>query len=305
MKRTIALAVLVAGVLLSWDTLFAAEQIPGTIVYQGRLTQEDGTPVVDQVRATFSLYSTPEGGTSIWSETLDLSPDKNGVFTAELGTITPLTPAHFSEANLYLGLTVEGDDEMSPRQVLGASPYCFKVNTIDGASGGTLSGDLTVQNDLTVLGNVGVGTASPVEKLDVQGNLKVSGILAASPRVYMVENNTKVRKDDNAWSDYMSTTITVDKNNSNVLIILDLSCTYEIGACLAVRAKVGNGYSNPVLNKYTTASTLQKTSFTFLLTNVSAGQHPVSVQWKMLEGYIITSHYYQDHAYNKMIVFVL
>jgi hypothetical protein len=292
-------AVLAAGVLLSLDVLYVAGQTPETVVYQGRLTQDDGTPIVDQVTVTFALYNSLTGGESIWNEELQISPDENGVFTAELGKITSLTPAHFSGANLYLGLTVEGDQEMSPRQALGASPYCFRVNTIDGAAGGTLLGDLGV------LGNVGIGTASPTEKLDVQGNLKVSGILAASPRVYMVENNNKITKDDNAWSDYMTTTITVDKNNSNVLIILDLSCTYEIGACLAVRAKVGSGYSNPVLNKYTTASTLQKTSFTFLLTNVYAGQHAVSVQWRMLEGHIITSHYYQDHAYNKMIVFVL
>ena len=201
MKRTIAFVALVSAVSLCLGAMFAAEQTPGTIVYQGRLTQDDGTPIVDEVTVTFALYDSLTGGESIWTEELQISPDENGVFTAELGKITPLTPAHFSGANLYLGLTVEDDEEMTPRQVLGASPYCFRVNTIDGASGGTLSGNLTVQNDLAVLGDVGVGTASPTEKLDVQGNLKVSGILAASPRVYKVENNNKVPKDNNLWSE--------------------------------------------------------------------------------------------------------
>jgi hypothetical protein len=73
----------------------------------------------------------------------------DGLFNASLGNVTPL-PDVFS-ANRYLGIRVGNDTEMIPRQSITSVAHAYRVGTVDGATGGTVSGNVTILGK----GNIG------------------------------------------------------------------------------------------------------------------------------------------------------
>jgi trimeric autotransporter adhesin len=102
--------------------------IPGTINYQGYLTDSGGTPVHATVSMIFSIYETDIGGVSSWTETQNVEVS-NGIYTVQLGKNAPLT-LHF-DVPYYLGISVAGDPEMTPRKPLTAVPYAFRAKTTE------------------------------------------------------------------------------------------------------------------------------------------------------------------------------
>lgn len=129
-------------------------EVPQTILYQGRLTDMSGRPLIDLTTVTFAIYEAATGGASIWTETHDLRPDDFGLFAAELGSTMPLDGSVIDGRRLFLGITIANSTEMLPRQVLTSVPYAVKAGvaqTIDSTArldasiiegtAATLSGD--------------------------------------------------------------------------------------------------------------------------------------------------------------------
>ncbi|MCX6828380.1 MAG: hypothetical protein NT002_03760 [candidate division Zixibacteria bacterium] len=111
----------------------AAAQVPNTIMYQGRLTDAAGAPISTATSVVFSIYATIGADTPVWTETIaDVAPDVQGVFTVELGLVTPLPANLFDGTKKYLGIKVGADTEMNPRQVLTSGPYSLNANIGDG-----------------------------------------------------------------------------------------------------------------------------------------------------------------------------
>ena len=102
---------------------------PATITYQGYLTGSTNAPVNAPVDMTLSLYSSPTGGTPLWSEHQAAVPVVNGVYSLLLGTVTPITLSF--DTVYYLGVAVGSDPEMTPRQELSSMPYTFRAMTAD------------------------------------------------------------------------------------------------------------------------------------------------------------------------------
>ena len=155
MKRTFFLSTLffVLAVQFSWAP------IPQTISYQGVLTDTSGKAVPDGVyNLTFKLYDDVIGGTPLWSETQPVTVSK-GIFHAILGAVNPLALAF--DTQYWLGVTVEGGSELTPRIKLTASPYSLNPG---GDSAWIASGD----NIYRLTGNVGIGTTNPGAKLEIQ-----------------------------------------------------------------------------------------------------------------------------------------
>jgi hypothetical protein len=101
----------------------ADAQLPRIINYQGVLTDGAGTAVGDGTYSvTFRLYADPEGGAAIWSETQAVEVSK-GIFSVNIGSVTPLE-IPFETAH-WLGIAVEGEEELAPRVQLTTSPYSF------------------------------------------------------------------------------------------------------------------------------------------------------------------------------------
>lgn len=95
---------------------------PGTLNYQGSLTDNNNVPVDATVNITFRLYA---GSTQVWQEAHTVAVTR-GYFSIELGSITPLDPALFQQA-LTLGIAVGADPEMTPRKALSAAAYSFRA----------------------------------------------------------------------------------------------------------------------------------------------------------------------------------
>ena len=120
----------------------ASAGVPGTMTYQGVLTDAQGNPVNGQRQITFSIYNTPSGGTPLWSESLNVQID-DGLFTALLGKSTPLTPGLVNGSPLYLGVKVGADVEMGPRQELTSVLSAIKSSSLqtETTGGGKLNID--------------------------------------------------------------------------------------------------------------------------------------------------------------------
>ena len=120
-----------------------AAAAPPRVPVQGVLTDADGVPVDGTLDVTFSLYADAAGQDRVWTETrpVDLA---EGLFSAYLGTALALDLALFRDhPALWLGVSVDGDDEM-PLVELATAPYAaFAAHAGDAETlGGVAAGDL-------------------------------------------------------------------------------------------------------------------------------------------------------------------
>src|SRR5580698_249297 len=110
----------------------AATGINNQINFQGKLVNSNGTNVADSsYSVVFSLYNVSSGGTEIWTET-DSVTTSSGIFQVALGANTAFPGnVDFNNPNLYLGIKVGTDSEMTPRIRFSAVPYAFNAATLD------------------------------------------------------------------------------------------------------------------------------------------------------------------------------
>ena len=129
--------------IISLTTLTTVLQaaVPGVINYQGRLTNATGTPVPDGSHfLRFQIYSVPTGGAPLWDSQIRNVQVNAGLFSYRLGQDVSFPDDLFDSGNRWLGITVGADPELSPRKQLAATPYAHRVATVDGATGGDISG---------------------------------------------------------------------------------------------------------------------------------------------------------------------
>jgi hypothetical protein len=109
----------------------AAAVVPPTITHQGRLFDADGAPVSDTYQVVFTVYTAANGGSAIWSETHSITFDE-GYYSIALGATTPFDDAVIDGSTRYMGIAIGGDDELSPRGVVGSVPYAMLANDVNG-----------------------------------------------------------------------------------------------------------------------------------------------------------------------------
>ena len=126
MKRLVILIMVMAIVLMS-VTAFA---VPQLINYQGRLTDDAGTPVNNTLAFIFTMYNAPSAGSVLWSETQNVSIN-NGVYNVLLGSVTPIPASAFDGDGVYLGINVDSDGEMTPRQRIASVGYSYRAGSVD------------------------------------------------------------------------------------------------------------------------------------------------------------------------------
>jgi hypothetical protein len=118
-------------------TLVATTSTAG-IPYQGRLADKNGAPLTQTVNMIFRLYSAASGGSPLWEEQWTGSNSvqvSDGLFNVMLGSLTPIPQAVITgNSNLYLGITVGTDSEMSPRVQLGSVPFATQALTVPDGS---------------------------------------------------------------------------------------------------------------------------------------------------------------------------
>jgi len=180
---------IVLSIAFAASTALAAA--PGLMNYQGILTDAGGAVVVDgDYSVTFAIYADSSGGTPLWSETRTV-PVADGLFNELLGSVNTLTPALFAATPRWMGITVGGDPEMTPRMKIGSVPWALRAAVADsavatggGGDGHSLDADDGDPEDVVYVnqwGQVGVGTTEPTRDLHIKREI-------SNPIMLVVEN---------------------------------------------------------------------------------------------------------------------
>lgn len=110
--------------------------VTSTFAYQGFLTNTAGQPINGNRALTFRLYGGASGGQPLWVEVRNGQNSvviENGLFEVSLGEITPIPASVWDTATLYLGVQVEAEAELSPRETIGLVPVAQRAITADQA----------------------------------------------------------------------------------------------------------------------------------------------------------------------------
>jgi len=92
------------------------------IPVQGRLTDPSGNPLDGTFNVSFRIYSISSGGTVLCEDLNNTVDVDNGLFTWYMNMQGCQA---FDGRQLYLGIQVGGDAEMSPRQYIDNVPYAY------------------------------------------------------------------------------------------------------------------------------------------------------------------------------------
>jgi hypothetical protein len=152
--------------------------VPPLINYQGMLTDADGRPMSGTKKLEFNIYDSAGSGTKIWGpQIFNAVPLISGKFNVILGTTDTAgrsVAEAFGSKDRYLGIKVDSGAELVPRQQILSAPFAIQSEHANLASQADIA--QTVQGENLYVdpgtGNVGVGTNSPVEKLEVAGKVK-------------------------------------------------------------------------------------------------------------------------------------
>jgi len=115
----------------------AATVAPATFSYQGTLRQVDGALANGQFQLTINLYNVPVAGTSLYNESFPAVAVTDGLFSIVIGDQAGkvLDPALFASPNIFLGVTVNSDAELLPRQRLHPVPLAMGLTAGGGVPG--------------------------------------------------------------------------------------------------------------------------------------------------------------------------
>ena len=129
--RVSGLMSLVLALLLMTGTPLHADGVPQFINVQGALFDNDDNPVNGTYDITIVLYDAAEDGTALITKLFKDAVVSDGVFHVTM----PITGNPFKSVNgVWLGIKVQDDLEMSPRQQITAAPYAFQALHADEAA---------------------------------------------------------------------------------------------------------------------------------------------------------------------------
>jgi len=100
-----------------------ATELNDVVPVQGRLTNASGNPLNGTYEITLSLYDVSTGGTPLCTDLDNVTVD-DGLFN---GTLDFCTAGDIDGRQLYLGVKVGSDAEMTPRQEIYAVPYAWSL----------------------------------------------------------------------------------------------------------------------------------------------------------------------------------
>lgn len=130
----------------------STEAAPKLLSFQGRLTNSDGTPILDGAKVVqFKIFDAPTGGTAQWSGEIQKLTVNGGLVSTLLGSKADLSGVDFNQA-LYLEITVDAqtmeeaghgeigpsDPPLLPRQSI--LPVVFAVEALNARDSVKLAG---------------------------------------------------------------------------------------------------------------------------------------------------------------------
>lgn len=120
------LGLLLLGSLLVAENSQAQTTSQPTITYQGQI-HSNGSMLSDGPhRLALTLYSDADGTVEVWRDELT-AVIRNGVFSVELGSNKALPESALLPAGLWLGVRVDGSEELRPLTKLGSSLHALTI----------------------------------------------------------------------------------------------------------------------------------------------------------------------------------
>jgi len=101
----------------------AGAAVSSIVPIQGRLTDASGTPLTGNYSVRARLYDVSTGGTALCEDTDTVNAD-NGLFNMRMSFCTA---SDIDGKQLFLGIKVGSDPEMTPRQAIYPVPYAWTV----------------------------------------------------------------------------------------------------------------------------------------------------------------------------------
>ena len=126
----------------------ASAEFKRLINFQGKLTDEDNNVLTGSYDITFRLYRIVDAEyQQAWSEQHTGVNVQNGNYNVLLGSGSGTPDGNwdnidFSKENIWLGITVGFDDEMTPRIKISGVPYCLNIRPND-INKNTLTGSIS------------------------------------------------------------------------------------------------------------------------------------------------------------------
>jgi hypothetical protein len=126
--------------------------VPSSITIQGKLTDASGIPLpAGNKELTFRVFDQAAGGSEIWpggaGEIQMVTTGDDGLWIVLLGSSLPLTDSVFADSIRWLEIVVNDLANPTitlPRVRLVSGPFAYRVATVDGASGGTITSKASI-----------------------------------------------------------------------------------------------------------------------------------------------------------------
>lgn len=129
----------------------ADADFPHLMTYQARLVDVDGVPFDGNFDLEFSFYDARTGGLRIWNEAQNVNV-VDGVMDVVLGDTRPLNETAFDAEEVWLEVRVPTTGFTFDRVRVTATSYAFRVQSLEGSRGGTVTGTATFEG-VVRLGN--------------------------------------------------------------------------------------------------------------------------------------------------------
>ncbi len=140
---------LTVALIIAFDACCA--QPTTAISFQGALAGSGGQPLANgNYNLTFKIYDVPAGSTALATSNVPSVPVIGGIASTPI----PAETAWFNGQTRYLGIDINGGEELSPRVLITAVPYAFHSQTTRGIA-------------VDSMGRVGIGTTDPYGTLSV------------------------------------------------------------------------------------------------------------------------------------------
>jgi len=151
MRKSLAAALLLPALALAQTQSQTSFQ---TIGYQGQLKKSTGEPERVTTTITFRIYKEAHGGTELWSEEHDITPNAGGFYAIFLGSQKPFPADLFNGEDRYLELQIRGEDPLTPRQQIASVPYALAARHVIGGSSSSVSTGVVDATNVKVSGQV-------------------------------------------------------------------------------------------------------------------------------------------------------
>ncbi|MBI3955316.1 site-specific integrase, partial [Candidatus Gottesmanbacteria bacterium] len=155
------------------------------INFQGRLTDSAGNPTTESQKIQFRIWDAPTGGNVLYNSDLcNIIPDQNGILSTTIGSQSDTSPGCGSEipdsvftenSSAYLGITINSDNEMTPRQQIATVGYAINSETLQGIPPANPAGPMTIPY------------------IDPNGSLVIN---AVSPKIQSTSGNFIIQGED-------------------------------------------------------------------------------------------------------------